>query len=106
MYSTPIADVLAIPSAPTGPNVVTDYTPQVTTVPGATPITSPSGTSATTTQPATATPGGALSTGLGSNMIGLVALGLAALAVAKTKKLLFVGGLGLLYYSMAKNKIN
>lgn len=96
MYSTPIAEVLAIPSAPTGPNVIETYTPPETTIPGSTtpPTTTPT---TTTTQPTT--------TVMSVNTVGFVALGLAAIGIARSKKLLLIGGLGLLYYSMNKNKI-
>lgn len=100
MYSTPIADVLAIPAAPTGPNVIQDYNPPQTTPPvispGTTTTQTGSGIPVTTTTPT--------STLTSGDTLGVVALGLAAIAVARSKKLLFVGGLGLLYYSMSKTQ--
>lgn len=109
MYSTPIPEVQAIPTQPTGPNVIQDYTPPASNIP---PPTTQSGGTTTTTTPPTTTPPGetppqttAPSTaGQSSNLLGLVGLGLAALAVARDRKLLLAGGLGLLYYSISKNK--
>lgn len=114
MYSTPIADVLAIPATPTGPNVIQDYSPPQTTPPVIAPVNTGSGTTTTQTGSGTSTtPTGSgvptttttpTSTLVSGNTLGVVALGLAAIAVARSKKLLFVGGLGLLYYSMTKTQ--
>ena len=97
MYSTPIADVLAIPATPTGPNVIQDYNPPQTTVPVISPVSTPETGVPSSSAPSTS----ALVSG---NTLGVVALGLAAIAMARSKKLLFVGGLGLLYFSMSKTQ--
>lgn len=103
MYSTPIADVLAIPATPTGPNVIQDYNPPQTTPPVISPVSTDSGTTATGSGVPTSTQTPA-STLISGSTLGVVALGLAAIAVVRSKKLLFVGGLGLLYYSMSKTQ--
>lgn len=112
MYSTPIADVLAIPATPTGPNVIQDYNPPQTTTPVISPVNTGSGGTTTSTGSDTSTTSAGsgvptttttpTSTLVSGSTLGVVALGLAAIAVARSKKLLFVGGLGLLYYSMSK----
>jgi hypothetical protein len=103
MYSTPIADVLAIPATPTGPNVVNDYNPPETF----TPEVIPGGGEDTTPKPGTGVPTTTdtpTATLVSGNTLGIVALGLAVIGVARSRKLLLVGGLGLLYYSMSKTQ--
>lgn len=100
MYSTPIAEVLAIPATPTGSNVIQDYNPPQQSVPGA-PSTGGGDvatTPGTTLNPSVTTPAASNKT------LSYVALGIAAIGVARSRKLLLVGGLGLLYYSMSKTQ--
>lgn len=105
MYSTPIAEVLALPTPPTGPNVINDYNPPQPVTPVISPVSTSSGDSTAPTgsgvPTSSAIPTSALVSG---STLGVLALGLAAIAVARSKKLLFVGGLGLLYYSMSKTQ--
>lgn len=104
MYSTPIADVLAIPATPTGPNVIQDYNPPQTTPPIIAPINTSSGTTTPAGSGVPTSTAASTSMLVSGNTLGVVALGLAAIAVARSKKFLFVGGLGLLYYSMSKTQ--
>jgi hypothetical protein len=103
VYSTPIADVLAIPATPTGANVINDYNPPEPVTPVYTPVGDNTNTNTTDTNIPTVTKT-STETLISGNTLGIVALGLAVIGVARSKKLLLVGGLGLLYYSMSKTK--
>lgn len=101
LYSTPIAEVLAIPDPPTGSNVINDYNPP--TPPGTTVTPLPPATNNSTTIPTPTTAGT-------TTMLPLLTVaGLAVLAVAgvqilkKRTGLVFAGGLGLLYYQLKTN---
>lgn len=106
VYSTPIAEVLAIPDPPTGPNVINDYNPPVPPNTTVIPLPPANGTGTTPTTAPGITP---TTTQAGAMLPLITVAGLALLAVAggqllrKRSGLVFAGGLGLLYFQMKKN---
>lgn len=106
VYSPPIDEVASIPNPPGGPNVINDYTNPVPTTPTYTPNdgTTNAPGSNTTQTPASSTPtGNVLSM---ATVAGLAVIAIAGEALLKKRtRIVFIGGLGLLYYSMKANKI-
>lgn len=107
IYSDPIPEVQNLPIPASGPNVINDYVtpaPPVTAIP--TTTTQPNNQTQPTTTPL---PTGSTNT-LNKTLPLVAVAGLSFIllagdsAIKKRKGLLFVGGLGLLYYSLTKNK--
>jgi len=100
-YSDPIPPVTALPTPPSGIDVINDYTNPVVTTPDVQPIGDP--------PPVTTTAVNTVQTQASGNKMFplIIAAGVAAIAltdkfIKKRRGLAFVGGLGLLYYTMSK----
>lgn len=103
-YSNPIDEVANIPPPAGGPNVINDYTPPILTNPLTTPLNGDSSNSGP--PPPSGGPGHLSSTNKTLPLVALAGLALVAVTGAqvfkKTTNLVFVGSLGLLYYTMNK----